>query len=124
MDKYSLIILLTIIQYTLDSSRISCQTIKSKLLLLFHHLIAIYIYIGGLLFDPLRHLVFCSIILIHWLHYGRCSYTVMTNDLCNLPHKRPFNDFIHMIKLNKIHPKIHFLLIIIIISIDIYKLIM
>ena len=75
MVNKNIIILLVflILQYSYDRSTSKSNTYIGELLLFIHHLISAYVYLGVFLFDPLYHLIFITIIIIHWLtNNNRC----------------------------------------------------
>ena len=54
-----LMIMLVLLQYSLDPTKYDCNTLYSSKILLFRHMISIYIMLGGILFQPLYHALFC-----------------------------------------------------------------
>ena len=80
MNSFFLMIMLVLLQYSLDPTKHDCNTLYSRSILLFHHMISIYIMFGGILFHPLYHALFCIGILIHWYsNNNRCEITIITN---------------------------------------------
>jgi hypothetical protein len=100
-----------------------CNTPKSKVLLLFHHVVSVYIIFGCFLFNPLYHLVFVCIVLAHWkLNNNRCEITLITNRECGIDEKTQFQDFLQTLNISKQYPNIHWLLLPILGLVDIYRI--
>jgi|TARA_R110001592_G_scaffold136665_1_gene353928 hypothetical protein len=123
MKNYLFLLLFTIIQYTWDRLTSYCHTNTGEILLFVHHLISAYIYVGGFLFNPLYHLIFVSIVLIHWVtNNNKCFVTQITNEYCGYKEDKKFKDVIQIFKIYKIHKDIHWYLLIGIIVYDIIKI--
>ena len=120
MDKNQIFITFCIAQYIIDRYSLTCQTNIGEVLLIIHHFVSVYLYLGTLFFNPLHHLIVCLIVFIHWYSYGRCILTVYTNKYCGVDIERPFNDFIKILGIHKIHKNIHWFLLSISIIIDLY----
>ena len=123
MKNYLFLLLFTIIQYTWDRSTSYCNTNTGEILLFIHHLMFVYIYLGGFLFNPLYHLIFVSSVLIHWItNDNKCYLTQITNRYCGYDEDKRFEDVIQKLKIYKIHKDIHWYLLIGIIIYDIIKI--
>tara|TARA_Y100001980_G_C14550896_1_gene333752 strand:+ start:1330 stop:1716 length:387 start_codon:yes stop_codon:yes gene_type:complete len=120
--KISLFIYFCLIQYLIDSYQNPCETNIGESLLLFHHFVSGYIYLGGFLFNPLYHLIFCTIVLIHWITNGRCELTVITNKYCEYQESKKFNDFLQILHISTINQNIHWYLLPVLIFYDLYKI--
>lgn len=121
--KYYFFLLFTIIQYTWDRLTTYCNTNIGEILLFIHHLMSAYIYLGGFLFNPLYHLIFISIILIHWItNNNKCYVTQLTNRYCEYKENKNFEDIIQKLKIYRIHKHIHWYLLISIIVYDIIRI--
>lgn len=120
--KISLFFFFSLTQYLIDIYQNPCKTNTGKYLLLFHHFVSGYIYLGGFLFNPLYHLIFCIIILIHWITNEKCELTVITNKYCESPENQPFNDFLQILHISSINKNIHWYLLPAIIFYDLYKI--
>jgi len=118
MNKYIVYFVLTVSQYIMDRSTSSCMTNSGETLLLFHHFFAIYLYLGSFFFDPFIHLIVATLTIIHWYTYGKCILTQYTNIYCGVDIDRPFHDYIRMLELYKIIPKIHWVLLLMLIIYD------
>lgn len=114
-----LFFLLLIVQILLDGTINKCKNKYGKILLLLHHFIGVYIYIGSLLLGyHLFHLIIVIIAIIAFSIKNTCPMTKWQNDLCNFNEK--FNSYINIIFGNKHAKKIHLLLLVIIIIYDLY----
>ena len=118
MNKYIVFFVLTICQYIMDRSTSSCYSNSGEILLLLHHFFAIYLYLGAFFFDPFIHLIVVVSVLFHWYTYDKCILTEYTNIYCGVDIDRPFHDYIRMLELNKIIPKIHWILLFVLIFYD------
>ena len=68
------------VQYIIDINMYPCDNLKGKLLLYLHHLIDIYVYFGGFLFNPVIHLIVVVITAVHWItNDDKCIFTELTN---------------------------------------------
>ena len=111
MNKYEILIFLTTIQYIIDIQMYPCEKLKGKILLYLHHLIDIYIYFGGFLFNPFIHLITVIVTLIHWiLNDNKCAFTQLTNTICYPEYSgyKGFNDFSRMSGLQDKYPNISY----------------
>lgn len=112
------------IQYIFDRSSNTCDTYTGEFLLIVHHILSGYIFLGGFLFNPIYHLIFIIIILIHWItNNNRCALTVVTNEYCGYEETRNFNDFTEQLRLNEINENLDWYLLIGLITYDIIYLI-
>ena len=118
MNKYIVFFVLTICQYIMDRSTSSCYSNSGEILLLLHHFFAIYLYLGAFFFDPFIHLIVVVSVLFHWYTYDKCILTEYTNIYCGVDIDRPFNDYIRMLELYKFIPKIHWILLFMLIFYD------
>ena len=118
MNKYILFFILTICQYIMDRSTSICNTNTGEILLLIHHIFAIYLYLGAFFFDPFVHLIIVISVLFHWYTYGKCILTEYTNIYCGVDIDRPFHDYIRITNIYKIIPKIHWILLFMLIFYD------
>ena len=121
--KISLFIFFSLTQYLIDSHQNPCTTNIGECLLLFHHFVSGYIYLGGFLFNPLYHLIFCIIVLIHWItNNHKCELTVITNKYCEYQESKKFNDFLQILHITNININIHWYLLLSLIFYDLYKI--
>ena len=118
MNKYIVFFVLSICQYIMDRSNSTCNTNTGEILLLIHHFFAIYLYLGAFFFDPFIHLIVVVSVLFHWYTYEKCILTEYTNIYCGVDIDKPFNDYIRMLKIYKFIPKIHWILLYILIFYD------
>ena len=118
MKEYIVFFVLSICQYIMDRSTSTCNTNTGEILLLIHHFFAIYLYLGAFFFDPFIHLIVVVSVLFHWYTYEKCILTEYTNIYCGVDIDRPFNDYIRMLKIYKFIPKIHWILLFILIFYD------
>ena len=120
MKNIYIYILISLLQYILDICQYPCSTITGNILLLFHHFIGIYLFIGGFLFNNYYHLLFLIGVIIHWItNNNRCEITIITNKYCNYDEKKKFNDFPNMINIDK---NLYWLILFILLIYDIYKI--
>ena len=122
--KYIIFIAFIIIQYFWDRYTTYCNTYKGELMLIIHHIMSVYIFLGAFLFNPLYHLIFIIIVLIHWLtNNNRCELTVITNEYCGYNKDKKFHDLTYKLQLNKLNKNIHYYYLIGLILYDIFYLI-
>ena len=120
MKNICIFIFISLFEYLLDSFQYPCSTFTGNLLLLIHHLVGIYISIGGILFNNYYHLLFLIGVIIHWItNNNRCELTIITNKYCNYDEKKNFNDFPNMINLDK---NLYWIIVFILIIYDICKI--
>jgi len=112
-------VLLVLAQYIMDRSTSICKTYTGEILLFFHHIMAVYIYFGPFFFNPLYHLIFCVIILIHWYMNKSCILTKLTNYYCGVDINRPFHDYVRLIEIWRINRYIHWIILYLLIIYDI-----
>jgi hypothetical protein len=118
MNKYIVFFVLTVCQYIMDRSTSICYSNSGEILLFIHHIFAIYLYLGAFFFDPFIHLIVVVSVLFHWYTYEKCILTEYTNIYCGVDIDRPFNDYIRMLKIYKFIPKIHWILLFVLIFYD------
>lgn len=122
MNKYIFFSILVICQYIMDRSTSTCTNEygnkDGEILLFIHHIFAVYLYFGSLFFDPFIHLIVATSTIIHWFTYNKCILTEYTNILCGNDIDMPFNDYIRMLKIYKFVPKIHWVILFILIFYD------
>ena len=122
--RYIIFLLVFLIQYLWDRINSYCLTIKGEILLILHHIVSIYVLLGGILFNSKYHLIFIIIILIHWLtNNNSCYLTTITNKFCGYNKEKNFEDLIYKLNFRKLNKNIHYYLLIILIFYDIYYLI-
>ena len=87
---------LCIFQYLMDrKTNTRCNDPRGEALLIIHHIVSTYLFFGPFFFNPLHHLIFCLITLIHWFTYKvgtGCILTVYTNKYCGNKIDKPFFD--------------------------------
>jgi len=121
--KISLFIFFSLIQYFIDIYQNPCETNIGKSLLLFHHFLSGYLYLGGFLFNPLYHLIICIIVLIHWItNNNKCELTVIANKYCEYQENKKFNDTLLILHISTINQNIHWYLLPALIFYDLYKI--
>ena len=124
MNNLILLFLLSFIQFMIDISMFPCF-IHGFPLLYFHHIVNIYIYIGGILFNPLYHILFLLFTILHWItNDNKCFLTEYTNSICYPEVKgyKQFNDFIKMIGYQDKYPNISYYVLSILIGYDLVKI--
>ena len=84
MNNYKILFLLSFLEYIFDIfTKMECNTFIGHLFLYFHHIVAIYIYFGGVLFNTKYHLIFMLFLIYHWLFNDlKCKLTEYTNYYC------------------------------------------
>lgn len=106
-----LFIFLTTLQYLIDIQMYPCNSLKGNLILYLHHLVDIYIYFGGFLFNPFYHLIVVIITLLHWLsNNDKCILTEWVNSICypEYTEYKGFNDFSRMLGIQQRYPSISY----------------
>ena len=123
LKSYLIYITIIVIQYLWDRLTSNCLSLTGELLLFVHHIIGVYVYLGGFLFNPLYHLIFVIIILIHWrTNNNRCELTIITNKYCGYSNDYKFQDLAQKLKLENIHKNIHYYVLFGIIIFDIINI--
>ena len=118
MKNIHIFFIVVMIQYTWDRSTSYCNTFKGEILLLFHHIFGVYLYLGWL-FNPKYHLLVCIIVLLHWMIHKKCIITEITNKQCEYEKDKKFEDILRKLELYKLDRKIHWYLLFFIIFYDI-----
>jgi len=109
MDQYSIFSLIVILQYMMDRCYNNCETYNGEVLLIIHHIMSVYIYLGGFLFNSTYHLLFILLILFHWItNNNRCELTTQTNKYCGYNKDKKFNDIIKQLNLEEMIPNFHY----------------
>lgn len=124
MKNLFILLFISFIQFMIDISMFPCS-IYGLPLLYFHHVVNIYIYIGGILFNPLYHLLFLLFTILHWItNDNKCFLTEYTNSICypEVEEYKQFNDFIKMIGYQDKYPKISYYVLSILIGYDLVKI--
>ena len=112
-----------IIQYIWDRLTSKCDSVRGEYLLILHHIISTYIYLGGILYNPFYHLIFIFIVILHWItNNNRCELTVITNKYCKYNEMRPFNDLLFIISNQFNIQNLHWYLLPLIILYDIHHI--
>jgi hypothetical protein len=120
-----ILIFLTTLQYLIDIQMYPCDGIKGNLILYFHHLVDIYIYFGGYLFNPFYHLIVVIVTLLHWVtNDDKCALTEWANSICYPEYKeyKGFNDFSRMLGIQQKYPSISYYYLGFVILYDLYKI--
>ena len=121
MNKEIIFIAFFIIQYIWDRLTSKCNTLHGEYLLIFHHIISTYIYLGGIVYNPFYHLIFIFIVILHWItNNNRCELTVITNRNCGYPENRLFHDIIYKMGISIKCPNIMYIYILYLMVYDIY----
>lgn len=120
MKNICIFLFISLVEYFLDIFQYPCSTFTGNLLLLIHHFVGIYAFIGGILFNNYYHLLFLIVLIIHWItNNNRCQLTIIANKYCNYDEKKKFNDFLNMINLDK---NLYWIIVFILIIYDICKI--
>ena len=123
MTKFYIFGFFLLLQYLWDRLTSNCSSIEGEFLLFIHHIVGVYIYLGGFLFNPLYHLLFVCIILIHWItNNNTCELTIVTNKYCGNPKYYKFQDLAQKFNIEKIHKDIHYFILFGIIILDIIRI--
>lgn len=97
---YGLIIFVILfsIELYLDDMFISCESLKGKIVIFTHHIIAIYGVFGSFIFGYyLFHIIFTIIIISGFILFGDCLMNTYTNIVCKYNIDTPLKDFIYHI---------------------------
>ena len=120
MKNICIYIIISLFEYFLDIFQSPCSTIMGNILLLIHHFVGIYLFIGGFLFNNYYHLLVLILVIIHWItNNNRCELTIITNNYCKYHEDKKYNDFPNMINVDK---NLYWIIIFILIIYDICKI--
>ena len=120
INNFYIFIILFLCQYLFDRLTNNCESIKGEIYLFIHHIISIYVIVGGILFNPLYHLILLIIILVHWLtNKDVCIISKITNNYCKFKETPKFRDIFYFADISK---KTLYVLLIIVILYDLYKI--
>ncbi len=118
-----ILIILSLLQFLVDICSNPCHTIIGYPILFLHHILGVYIYIGGFLFNAYYHMIFLVLIIIHWqTNKNKCKITELTNSICYPEYTgyKLFNDIVNMLNLHKINYNISYVILYILIVCDIF----
>lgn len=107
INKIVLIIILGVLEFLIDIKYYTpCWSCEGLSALLVHHLFAVWLLLGGFLFNPVYHMVVCIILLFYWKDNisekgNDCFLTEITNRACNKEVGHPFYDILEMIGVPK-----------------------
>lgn len=92
-------IIILIAEILLDSTFRKCKNINGKLLMIIHHFIGVYVWLGSVLFgNYLFHFLFILIVQILYIfHDGRCFLTKWHNKLCDYDENEKFKSWLNII---------------------------
>lgn len=95
MQNVFLFILIVLVQVLMDPTYRACETQCGRMLLILHHMIAIGIWLGSVLFGHHRlHLLLTTLIGGLHIALNGCFLTPINNEMCNFEQKhRPFITF-------------------------------
>ncbi len=123
MEGRTIFAILFFIQYLWDRLTSSCITWIGEALLIVHHLVSIYIFIGGFIFNPKYHLITLMLIIIHWkTNQNRCILTEWTNMYCGHEKDKYFEDLNVKLGLREMNPNIHWYIFALLLFYDIHKI--
>lgn len=87
--KYMIFIALILFQIYMDKSVSSCESEPAKVIILMHHALSVYIYLGAVLLPyHVEHTFVALISVLFQLFYGMCPITNITNNLCEFEEHR------------------------------------
>lgn len=123
MKKLYIFSFFLLFQYLWDRLTSYCSSMEGEVLLFIHHIVSVYIYLGVFMFNPLYHLLFICIVLIHWItNNNKCQLTTITNKYCGNPKNYKFQDLVKKLNMNNIHKNIHYFILFCIIILDIIRI--
>lgn len=123
MKKLYIFSFFLLFQYLWDRLTSYCSSMEGEVLLFIHHIVSVYIYLGVFMFNPLYHLLFICIVLIHWItNNNKCHLTTITNKYCGNPKNYKFQDLVKKLNMNNIHKNIHYFILFCIIILDIIRI--
>ena len=126
MKNLFILLLVSLVQFVVDISMFPCSNYGLGIpLLYFHNVVNIYIYIGGILFNPLYHLLLLLFTIFHWItNDNQCFLTEYTNSICYPEEKeyKQFNDFIKMLGYQDKYPQISYYVLGLLIGYDLLKM--
>ena len=118
INKYHIFICIVIFQYLCDRLTNNCERMEGEVLLFIHHIISIYGFLGGILFNPFYHLLaIISVGIYRYFNEWNCPITILTHNLCKFKKTDLFRDFLYFI-----NDKGNFIYMFIIILYDIYRI--
>ena len=126
MNNDFFFLLYLMIQYIWDRSTdtMECDSNNFEIYLFSHHILSTYLYLGGVLYNPLYHMIFLIILVTHWItNNNECVFTVQTNKYCGYPEKKSFKDILSQIGIFKSFTNIHYIIVGCLLLYDIYKII-
>ena len=93
-------IIIVLLQTITDPYLMKCKNRKGQLLIIAHHFIQWYFFIGSIIFGYHKfHLLTVIIAFIVHKSYGMCPITIIHNQLCNFDNKKYLftliNRFVH-----------------------------
>ena len=114
--------LIFIIEYSWNRLTLTCNSFKGEILIILHHLVSFYSYLGAFFFNNILHLLFMIFLILHWTTNGnKCFLTELTNKYCGLNINTNFN---HIYKLLNIYVfNIDYIVVLFLILFDIYNII-
>lgn len=87
--KYIILIAVLLFQIYMDKSIHSCKSESAKVIILIHHVLSVYIYLGTLMLPyHVEHTVVAITSILFQLLYGMCPITKITNNMCEFPEYR------------------------------------
>ena len=107
INKLLLVIVLGFLEFLVDLKYYTpCWSYEGLMALLVHHLFAVWLLLGGFLFNPLYHMVVGIVLLFYWKDTisekgGDCFLTEITNRKCGQNLGHPFYDILEMIGVSK-----------------------
>lgn len=120
-----LFIFIATVQYLVDINMYPCDKICGHIMIYIHHILDIYIYIGGFLFNPVYHLICIIFVIIHWLtNDNKCIFTQIVNKKCypNYIEYKPFNDFSIMLGIQQRFENINYYYLLLMIIYDLKEI--
>jgi len=86
-------ITILLISMYLDNDIQLCNKIIGKLIIIFHHILGVFMLTAPFLFIiPEIHLIILLFTIVSWTYFKNCFITLYSNNICNVSKKNKFND--------------------------------
>lgn len=97
--KWSVPVLLALVQLLSDPNIAKCPKTPGKALLMSHHALSVYILLGGYVSNPRIHLMVVLVsFTVHYLNKRLCPITVVHNKMCGFPRKQQLKTILNVIE--------------------------
>ena len=88
--RFAIFFVIAFIQIILDPTILSCKSYIGTLLIIFHHMLQWYFFIGSILFNHHKlHLIIVILALVIHKIFTICPLSIFHNKLCKFEEKKP-----------------------------------